>query len=427
MSEALSGDAYHPTAKRNERSTGEHWFSVFTLILYTGAVFGLLDGLYSETGRGTTGAGLLRVLLLSTYVFSAYVTIRDRAYVPSGLRRDPWISLVVGLALASTLWSSLPGQTLVRASDLLLTTWFGAYLARSYSVDDQLRLFAQALLIVLVLSLCIGALIPSAGVMHGGEFEGAWRGAFIHKNYLGRIAFLGSVVFGIAIATGRQWRYLARFGFGAALLCLALSASRTAWVSVAVVVFLLPVIRAAKHRGLALLLYGVIALILVGGGSIWLYNHLEDVMELLGRNLTLTGRTAVWFAVMTFIARRPFLGYGYSAFWQGMSGDSGYISLALHWDVPHAHNGLLELGLDTGLIGISLFLLSFVAACRQALRFYRSSDSAVGIWPILAIVFVVLANVAESSLVRYNNMFWVLYVMIVLSTQRRPIVEGVQP
>ena len=45
-----------------------------------------------------------------------------------------------------------------------------------------------------------------------------------------------------------------------------------------------------------------------------------DVVPLLGKDATLTGRTKIWDAIWRQIQERPWTGYGYSAVWDDKSG-----------------------------------------------------------------------------------------------------------
>jgi O-antigen ligase len=151
--------------------------------------------------------------------------------------------------------------------------------------------------------------------------------------------------------------------------------------------------------------------IVLAASATLLWIHAADIAEMLGRDLTLSGRTALWFAVIAFAIQRPLFGYGYAAFWRGMDGDSAYISLALHWDVPHAHNGWLDVGLDLGLLGIVLVGAYFAVVAARAFRAARERRGGAEVWPLLAVTLVFMANLTESSLLRANNLTWVILVL----------------
>jgi hypothetical protein len=66
------------------------------------------------------------------------------------------------------------------------------------------------------------------------------------------------------------------------------------------------------------------------------------------------GRTGLWRFVLSAIRERPLLGYGYWAFW---TPEKRQESLrALGWDAGTSHSIYLETALNTGLLGLALFL-----------------------------------------------------------------------
>ena len=70
--------------------------------------------------------------------------------------------------------------------------------------------------------------------------------------------------------------------------------------------------------------------VLVAGASMVCVGlqFLPRVLGALGRNATLSGRTGIWSLLLGSIAKRPLLGYGYYAFWQGLKGESANIIVA---------------------------------------------------------------------------------------------------
>src|SRR5205823_1872949 len=86
--------------------------------------------------------------------------------------------------------------------------------------------------------------------------------------------------------------------------------------------------------------------------------------------------------VLSKIAMRPILGYGVNAFWRGRSAEYAGIWDAVGWPTPHSHNGLLDLALDLGAVGIAFFTICYVQAVVRGFRFLRSGNSSIaGSWP----------------------------------------------
>ncbi|MGC2499120.1 MAG: O-antigen ligase family protein, partial [Acidobacteriaceae bacterium] len=122
------------------------------------------------------------------------------------------------------------------------------------------------------------------------------------------------------------------------------------------------------------------------------------------------GRTAIWAQVLGSIARHPWLGYGYDAFWHGMQGPSLTISAAVHFVVVHAHNGFLEIALELGAAGVLLLVLTGVGAARRLWPLWIRGPIDGIAFPVAVLFMVVLYDLDENTLLLYNGLFWILCV-----------------
>lgn len=116
----------------------------------------------------------------------------------------------------------------------------------------------------------------------------------------------------------------------------------------------------------------------------------------------------MWILCFAMALRRPWLGYGFNAFWQGREGPSARIARALDFTALHAHNGFLEILLDLGLVGLLVFGIGFVIYVWRACSLLRKPRLEFA-WPLMCLTFVFLANLTEGPLVSRNDFFWVLY------------------
>ena len=87
-----------------------------------------------------------------------------------------------------------------------------------------------------------------------------------------------------------------------------------------------------------------------------------SVVELLGRDTTLTGRTDLW---MELLAQpfNPVLGYGYQSFWQ--TPEAARLGEKFYFIPNQAHNGYLEVYIQTGVISLLLLTGAIVVAGRK--------------------------------------------------------------
>ena len=132
-------------------------------------------------------------------------------------------------------------------------------------------------------------------------------------------------------------------------------------------------------------------------------------------------RMALWPEVAAHIAERPLAGHGFG---RGLL--RAELQETLH-DVDrnlwHAHNILLDAALQTGLIGLGLFLLLIGAIVRAAWRFVRSADDGVAACGMVLIALVagmLVRNMTDTLLARQNALlFWGL-VAVLLAWGSRP-------
>jgi O-antigen ligase len=135
-------------------------------------------------------------------------------------------------------------------------------------------------------------------------------------------------------------------------------------------------------------------------------------------NYTLSGRTVVWDFVNYEIGRRPLLGWGYQSFWLvGPDAPSfvdapGWVKL-----LPSAHNGYLDTMLDTGYVGLVLFVI-FIFATLHVIGRVADRDPARA-WLLLSLaLFIIFTNFLESGWMHGMDILWVIFAIVVAEIAR---------
>jgi len=134
-------------------------------------------------------------------------------------------------------------------------------------------------------------------------------------------------------------------------------------------------------------------------------------------NWTLSGRTDIWYFVNYEITKKPLLGWGYRSFW--LVGSDSPALEAGGWiaQMPSAHNGYLDTILDTGHIGLILFLI-FIFTTLQAIGRVADRDPARG-WLLLSIaLFIILTNFLEAGWMRGQDVLWLMFVIVATEAGR---------
>ena len=324
------------------------------------------------------------------------------------------------LILSSSLWSDTPTTTLRSSISLLETTLFGLYFAARFSMQEQLKLLTICGSIFAIVGLLFSLAFPSVAI-EAGIHAGAWRGPLIQKNLFARAL----VLFATAAYINPSSRFIGKairaITLLLCILLIVLSASKTAIVILILMIGLIELqrflYRLVAHLPM-LVIPAICAVLLSGMTAIVLaVSQAQAIVDLTGRDLTLSGRTEIWSALVTKIGERPLLGYGYQGFWRGIYGESAYIGKVFGnaYLPPHSHNGFFELTLAFGLFGLGLFALTFLLNARFALLLPVVMPPPVSLWPLAYLTFIVLYNQTESTLVAHNSIFWALYVALTFS------------
>lgn len=382
---------------------GERVYTVCVLVLASGAFQNLQSDPLVDIKAGMPFLRALWVMIYFILVILVFQKCRETLHL---LARQPFLWLPVLWALSSTLWSGEPALTLRRGAMLVLTTLFGAYIGSRFPRVELLRLLAIVCCIVAVCSLVFGLL----GLGTSVDNAPGWYGIFVQKNVLGRMMAFSVLLFLIASRTQSSGPVILRGGLILCAILLALSKSMTGLAVTALTILFLvvaPVLRKSRGR----LILGLLVLGSLGVFALfWIVSNLETVTDVIGRDVTMTGRLKLWVVSFLMALRHLWLGYGYSAFWLGLEGPSRIVWMLVHWHAPHPHNGLLSVWLDLGLIGVALVGIAYFVCLTRAARLYRRTDAPAATWPLLYFVFFLLANLTESSVLAANGIFWMLFV-----------------
>jgi len=259
--------------------------------------------------------------------------------------------------------------------------------------------------------------LPHLGIATGVH-EGAWQGAFNHKNQLGlRMALAGLTFLVLAREEGRSWLWWTAFAL--ALLLLFKSRSASALVVLTATMAAYGIVKVARLDYRLLLALVIILGLSAAASGYWLLSNYEAVLAALGRDATLTGRTLLWVLVLGEIRERPWLGYGYGGYWLGWGGPSAFIWQAVGWMPPSAHNGYLDAVLDLGVAGLVIAMVGIGGVLMRELRGLRSARTPAQRWPVLFLLLYLAYNSVESILVRRNNLLWILCVAVAAGARAR--------
>lgn len=398
---------------------GESIFTVASLMLYMGCVIPLLITNGASEGDGQDILAFnytpLNLLYLLNYsVVSGLLLFRWRK-VLYFISQNPLFLILMLLIPVSFLWSAKPDETLSGSIGMIGTTLFGLYIASRFTLKEQLNLLGWAFGMTIILSIIFIVALPKYGIM-GGVHAGTPRGVFTHKNGLGKYMVLSNSLFLVLARASEQRNYIPWIGIVGSIALIFASTSTGALLNgimVAIVILFSQIFQLKFRLFLPIL---ILSGLLTWAISTWALDIATLVLGSFGKDLTLTGRADIWPFVIDKIQERPWLGYGFNGFWHGIQGESAYIIRAMRWPVPDSHNGYLDFILNIGLVGFSLFLLISWSTLVKTYALLRQKFKWEYIWPFIFLMYLVIINFTETSLIAQNSVFWVLYTATVVST-----------
>lgn len=379
----------------------------------------LLTGAFIQNGFLPISLGLVRVGIAILTLFLIGRHWRSALRVAT---RDGLLLGLILLACASLFWSIDPALSLQRAIALITATLLGVYIAMQFSIQQQASLFLRAIGLILIFSALFALFLPQYGLM-GSPHVGRWNGILSHKNVLGRIAALGAI---LLIYLPPAYTRLSRPGqlllFALAVLIIVMTESAAARMILLLFVAALPLSGLLKAHPYLFMAASILGLLIAVALLLWFLGNYEAVFAVFGRDATLTGRSMLWDSSLLTILDRPWLGHGYSAsFTPGAP-----IYARLIWqEAPHAHNGWLDIGLDLGLLGVSLFTLGYLRSVFRAFHRIRWQPGPTWRYCLIFLLLFLAGSITDTSPFLIRDITWIMYVSVTL-TLAQPIAEEAQ-
>ncbi len=354
----------------------------------------------------SSSAALWKQLLLPVFTGVCLLwAIRSRKYINSYLSILVPMMIFGAFLIISVLWSDHPDDTMRRAiRQVLLFTSVAGAVVISRSQDhfvNYLQFFSVTLLIFEMSFL----LVPHISFDVLGNFTGLHPA----KNEFGGVAgafLLTAVCVYRYYAESAREKKIAIFCIAGWTVLLILSGSKTPMGFVAL---LIPVALMSIHL-LRLVSIGVIVL--------WLFILVVFPMFLIGigeapidfyRSMlpeeALTGRTGIWYHLLSDIKKDVFFGTGYGAYWGvGDIPEALDIKWSYYRFLHTAHSGFIDLVLELGVVPTVFWMLGL----WMFLSFTRNSADPLS---ISMIAYAMLHNCLETSFAHGLHFVWVMMIL----------------
>ena len=390
----------------------ERWF-------FVGVLSTLFYGLPNEWIRTYYGVqGTKSALLFYTPVLALalFFGLQRAAAFARAMWVDPFIPLLLLWSLASAMWSTDFATTVRQTIAWGLATTFAYYAVTRFDLREILRLSAITMLIGTVLNVIFIFALPRYGTVLDpfDPAKSGWKGITSNKNSLGQFTSAAAILLWMARRSFTRFRLVYTLGALTNIFVLVRADAKTSFVALLGTGALMIVFRAFRAQRQ---LFGVAVIGLLASSVVVLLFILgtrEQLASGIGRSGDLTGRTALWADLIPAAGERPIQGYGWGGFWNGYFSPAGEIWIEHTWQPPDAHNLLLQLALNVGLVGVFLYSFSFLRGMARGIVYLRDSADPIAMLPVVFFTYELLGSITEhGNLARGGT--WVLHVIFLVA------------
>lgn len=325
---------------------------------------------------------------------------------------ESWPLLIfIGLMFASVFWSDIPSKTFSRSIAMFGTLLLAYSLVRTLTMDQLLQVIIVSLGIGAVFSFIFGLFVPSLGI-HAGETSidhiGLWKGVYGFKNHLGRfMLILLLAIFAIYILKGKLNRVQLVL-VALSIILLFKSGSSTALMLAVICPISYYLINLLESKKLNHYFKVVFIFILIGLFCFAIQILPWVVTEVFGKDMTGSGRTEIWTAIFS-VSQNPLLGHGFGGVFWGEYNSAYYLLDEAWYNLGHAHNGIVDIWIELGYVGLALCLLINFKLLLMLYRQVFIRKNLLLLFPFLMVLFLTLYSLSGGGYVKQNNLMWVLF------------------
>jgi exopolysaccharide production protein ExoQ len=165
----------------------------------------------------------------------------------------------------------------------------------------------------------------------------------------------------------------------------------------------------------------VIGMLTISVSALFL-NLGTGLVQSVGRNPTLTGRTDLWQHLLA-MDRNPLLGTGFGSFWLGPRIEKLW---SIYWWKPNeSHDGYLETYLNLGWVGVGLLGILIVSGYRHVMKLMRYEPD-VGKLCLAYFVAGLAYNFTEAAF-KTMNLMWIVFLLAIMTMPRVPLRKATTP
>lgn len=386
------------------------WFVLFGILTFT-----MIMGLISHESSGSI---IIQLGVAGWTIVMLGYWGRVRAWI---IESGPIVWLMPIFCMVTIFWSQEPMITFRSAGENIILTVVTILIARVVPPRNYIMILFLSLAIIAVLS------VPfNTETVDGGTFQVYRSGVFANKNTFSTCSGILIISAIVILLDGqvKTWIRLLMLPFivlgvkqsaeagsvasslGATLSC--------CWV---IALFSARLVRARYRKAFTtnIIIGGLIVFTMV---IVVAMGFTDQLLAMVGKNATLTGRTELWAYARNIIADNPWgLGTGYNAFWV-----QGYSWPEALWqkfgEVSGAgfsfHNLYYEMRVEMGLPGVVFAFITILATVVWSYKWVRDDTNSQSIFFFTSLIFILVIQTQGVDLFTPFSSLYSIFMALML-------------
>lgn len=420
-------------SKNGEKVSKVFWiFSIWFMIIGSRPLTAWSSrALYDNTLSGGTEGNPLN--LISGLIFAGFaigILVKRHINIGALFRQNLTFFALLLYCLISCTWSDYPQVSFRRWFRLVLVVLVVvAILSEPDKIAAIKKLFSRFAIFTIPLSITLIKYFPNLATSYSWSGGKMWTGVCTQKNNLG-VALAACMLFYI-------WKWLILKDYStkkADLFLFAVASyimfnplvkgSSTAILSLLTAILILVIIKLFRNKinQFAMVFYAIVCIYFATDLGVRILFHssiLKYVTLVSGRDMTFTGRTVIWDAVLEESNQQPVLGTGYGIFWSG-NRLLRLDSKPLMKGIKQSHNGYIETYVNLGIIGVSLLIILLFISLNIRIKGI-SYDYSYNSLAIAFITLFILAEFFEATALSSAASRWVILLIFILNVNNKPL------
>ncbi|MGG4548003.1 O-antigen ligase family protein [Rossellomorea marisflavi] len=330
------------------------------------------------------------------------------------------IFLICSLVILSSMWSpDIVGSLKKAILYIFMPYAFSLYIVNKYPTKKILNITFFAGLVISISSYIVTIMFPEVGIMtQAFKSMNLWRGVYTHKNLLSAASCFYLIITLYLYFDSKNKLYLITIFLHIILILLSGSSTGIIVLILSIVftsiIIIISKIKNYKIRLGITTLFSFTMLLLI----VFFVKYINLISEIFGKDLTFSGRTYIWAAVLELIKEHLIFGYGYGGFWINGSFTLNYVNSNTPWNDIHqqSHNGFLDVVSNVGIVGLMLIILTIITYLFRVIKMANHHN--LKILSLIFLIFFIIYNLQESFLIEQNFFMWMFYTYFYLNTKK---------